>query len=158
VGLLSASSVGAGDAAVESGAAARASRVEAGEPWLDRSVVGKVHSQVLVAFKVAMELVTQSPSCNALFSELGADGAATLLASRYAAATKSCRPGAVAVTAVGQSGTWLCPGFVRLTSDEAAVILLHEALHFAGQTERPLDPAGPSALEINSRVRKACRT
>jgi hypothetical protein len=74
VGLVSASSAGAGDATVESGAAARASRVEAGEPWLDRSVVGKAHNQVLVAFKVAMELVTQSPSCNALFSELGADG------------------------------------------------------------------------------------
>lgn len=157
-GLLSASSVAAGDATVESGATARARRLAAGEPWLDRSVVGKAHNQMLVAFKVALELVKKSPSCNALFSNLGADGTATLLASRYAVATKPCRPGSVAVTAVGQPGTWLCPGFVRLTSEEAAIILLHEALHFAGLTEQPLDPAGPSALEINRRVRKACRT
>jgi hypothetical protein len=34
--------------------------------------------------------------------------------------------------------------------------LIHEALHHAGLTEKPMDPGGMSAREIDGMVNRAC--
>jgi len=68
-----------------------------------------------------------------------------------------CRGNGYAVTVVGRSAVGLCRKFRRLSDQEAAIILLHEALHFAGQTEYPADPAAPDALTITKRVETSCR-
>ena len=64
--------------------------------------------------------------------------------------------GAAAFTLVGSPRTVVCPGFDRLAIEEAAVIVLHEALHSAGLGERPLDPDAPNGGEINRLIRVAC--
>ena len=68
-----------------------------------------------------------------------------------------CRRHTHAFTEVGGSAVVVCPSFSHLSDSEAAIILIHEALHFAGQTEYPSDPAAPNALAITERVMKGCQ-
>jgi hypothetical protein len=125
-------------------------------PRLDPSLSGAARRKTLVAFQGALQAVESWPACRALFSQLGADPVQTLGATRYAMSARRCRDGVVAYTAVGSPATWLCRGFEALGQGEATVILLHEALHFAGLGERPVDPHGASSWEINLAVRAAC--
>jgi hypothetical protein len=43
-----------------------------------------------------------------------------------------------------------------LDTDKAALVLLHEALHFAGLTEQPHDPRAMTSSEINDMVKDRC--
>ena len=61
-----------------------------------------------------------------------------------------------ALTEVGGRVTWVCQGFAELTDHRAAMVVIHEALHYAGLTEAPLDPAGMRSPEINAMVEEAC--
>ena len=61
------------------------------------------------------------------------------------------------MTAVGNPDVVLCRSFARLSDSEAAIILLHEALHLAGQPEYPIDPDAPNGLEITKMVMEGCR-
>jgi len=50
----------------------------------------------------------------------------------------------------------LCRGFARLSGRQAAIILIHEALHFAGQSEYPIDRRAPDAVGITRMVMQSC--
>ena len=51
----------------------------------------------------------------------------------------------------------LCPSFGDLSSKQAAVVLIHEALHHAGLTEQPADPLGMTPDQRNQLVEASCR-
>lgn len=63
---------------------------------------------------------------------------------------------AAAFTWVGGAHTRLCRRFSSLSVERAAMTLIHEALHHAGLTEKPMDPEGMSAREIDNMVGDAC--
>ena len=111
---------------------------------------------------LAQERIGGQRACGALFTRLGAEGTARLAATSYRLAAgerggRSCRRGVHALTAVGGTVVALCPSFARLTAAQAALILIHEALHSAGQTEYPSDPAAPDSRAITRMVMEGCR-
>jgi hypothetical protein len=53
--------------------------------------------------------------------------------------------------------TYLCPSFSHRSPHEDAMYLLHEALHYAGQTEFPSDPQALTSSAINRLVRSRCK-
>jgi hypothetical protein len=63
---------------------------------------------------------------------------------------------AVAFTRVGTSTTWICPVFDKLVSLDAALILIHEALHFAGLPELPGTPGALESSQIQEMVVANC--
>ena len=67
-----------------------------------------------------------------------------------------CRGGVSAVTVVECPQVRLCKRFASLGTVHAAATLIHEALHFAGMSEKPLDPQGLEPREIDRMVKKAC--
>jgi hypothetical protein len=101
-------------------------------------------------------------TCRALFARLGADGPATLAATSYYAASPSeerryCRGTSHALTRVGNLRVGLCRSFGRLRKTEAAVLLIHEALHSAGQGEYPADARAPDSIALTRMVTEGCR-
>ena len=113
-------------------------------------------------FRKAMEWMVEKPSCRELFASREIDGIDALQHSIYVPARRGlesrvCESGAVAFTAVGNPVTRLCPGFARLVDGRAAITLIHEALHFAGLGEKPVDPDGWTSDQITRRVARACR-
>jgi len=101
-------------------------------------------------------------SCRALFGRLGSDGAVKLNGASYYPASpeqerKYCGRGVSAVTTVGGSAVFLCRSFARLSGQQAAIILIHEALHLAGQTEYPASPEAPDSSAITEMVMTGCR-
>ena len=61
-----------------------------------------------------------------------------------------------AVTHVGAAPTIVCRHISRYTDEEAAKVLIHEALHHAGLTEAPQDPEAMTGRVINQLVKKKC--
>ena len=123
----------------------------------------RTRGRLAVAFRLAARQLEGFQACSALFADLGHDGVARLQAIRYQSVDdvgneRVCGRGlgAAAFTTVGNLRTIVCPGFNRLDVDEAAVIILHEALHSAGRTEWPLDPNAPNGGQINRLIRMAC--
>jgi hypothetical protein len=111
--------------------------------------------------RVGHERLRSHASCRALFERLGRDGAATLDRASYHPASpeqesRHCRRGVYALTTVGASAVALCRGFARLSGHQAAIILIHEALHLAGQPESPAAPGAPPSLAITEMVMKGC--
>jgi hypothetical protein len=124
----------------------------------------RTRSRLAVSFQLAVGRLQTLPACAELFAELGCDGVARLRSVRYQTVSdvggdRVCGRGlgAAAFTTVGNLRTIVCPGFDRLGVDEAAVIVLHEALHAAGRTEWPLDPSAPNGGQINRLIRMACK-
>jgi hypothetical protein len=104
--------------------------------------------------------VREVPECAGLFSRLNTEGTDALTKTLYYPADprlekKLCR-GAEAFTWLGASQTYVCRRYSSLTNDFAAMLLVHEALHHAGLTERPQDRKAMSAHEINVMVTRAC--
>jgi hypothetical protein len=130
------------------------------EPWIDRRMPGRLRARLQAAFPVAVDRLARHPRCRALFERLGRDALATLAGGLYypvsVAQERDLCPGKAALTNVGGRQVRICPEFGRLAPREAAMILIHEALHLAGLGERPLDPRAPSSTEINDRVRGLC--
>ena len=93
---------------------------------------------------------------------LHADGTQILAAVEFVAVTielagDACsRTEVAAFTTVAGRKVWLCPHFGDLNVPAAAMILIHEALHAAGLTERPRDPSGLLPPEINRLVAASC--
>ena len=56
----------------------------------------------------------------------------------------------------GYPYVFLCDRFKDLPLKEAAVILIHEALHVAGLQESPATPGKPTTHQIQDRVRQTC--
>lgn len=120
-----------------------------------------VGAKLYEAFGLAAEKVQQVEQCRALFVRLGGDGADRLRRTLYypptpEALASRCNRGALAATMVGSSATLLCPAFGRLSTRQAAAVLIHEALHFAGLPERPHDPTARSSTEITGLVKSSC--
>jgi hypothetical protein len=121
----------------------------------------KNREQITASFQIALDRVREVPECGRLFAELGADGTGTISRirfypiGRHALGTDVCR-GRVANTIVGGGPVWLCREFSRLTDTQAAMIIIHEALHHAGLTERPRDPKGMTSAAINDMVMTRC--
>jgi hypothetical protein len=130
-------------------------------PTVHRRLSGNVTTALSTAIPIAQEQLRDSLSCRALFASLGADGLARLNATSYYPASakqerKYCRGNNFAITTVGGSDVVLCRGFARLSGRQAAIILIHEALHFAGQSEYPIDRQAPDAVGITKMVMQSC--
>ena len=117
-----------------------------------------------LGYAQARDWLEGSQACRGLFAALGADGPTVLSRAIYSAPAfrveeKICgRQRIAAFTSVGPGRTVLCPAFGTLRPNEAAVTVLHEALHNAGRTEWPRDPQGPSAAELDRLVKQSCRS
>ena len=108
--------------------------------------------------RIAEGRLREHASCRELFDAFGRDGWEELNQSHYHwAATDACPRNASAYTWVGASRTCLCPSFADLSSKQAAVALIHEALHHAGLTEQPADPLGMTPNQIDQLVKASCR-
>ena len=122
----------------------------------------RVSMRLRLAFPLAVKRLRNVPSCQALFEELGANGVEKLATTEYRSPTEQQKSLprirlAKAFTLVGSSKTMLCQSFGEVPRGRAAITLIHEALHFAGLSERPVDPEGMTAGEIDRLVAKACR-
>ncbi len=133
-------------------------RVEPNVRW---GVMPDVALKLRTGFAVAVRRSRAIPQCAALFEELGADPVELLGRSLYYPAAlngdnPACTNGVMAFTAVGTPITWVCDRFGKLSTEKAALVLLHEALHFAGLPEQPHDPGAMSSSEINDMVKDRC--
>lgn len=100
-------------------------------------------------------------SCEKMFDDLGANGSNIIAATTYrdGGGSSKCtsRPGAAAVTDIGGYTVFLCgSSFTRLSSNGAATIVIHEALHSAGMSENPPDPNAKTSAEISAMVQANC--
>lgn len=123
----------------------------------------RISFKLMAAMKLAASRLVERPACADLFLPLTDDPLQALYLTSYhlagvGAETRACEAkGVVAYTTVGGHRTHLCPPlFERLNNRQAAVVLLHEALHRAGLTEWPPDPNGLTSAEINSMVIRGC--
>jgi hypothetical protein len=129
-------------------------------PKIESRVPRPVHQRLVVGYTTAMQRVRSLESCGALFAELGADGIEVLSATTYSGPQTDFESevcgGSTAFTAVGRADTRLCPGFGDLKSNDAALVLIHEALHHAGLEEAPGYEGAMTAVEIDELVAKHC--
>jgi hypothetical protein len=156
--LLTAPGVVAGDRPDVS----RSREARATKPNLRGNLPGPVTRQLFLAFNLAAERVSSNASCSALFTSLGADAIELLASVHFEGATQNmsgdtCSRGRVpAFTKVGGRHVRLCPPFALLSLPDAAVTVIHEALHCAGLSEKPPDPNGLTPQEINLMVKVSC--
>jgi hypothetical protein len=130
-------------------------------PRISGALYPKVHNRLQQAYPVAVKHLRNNPECRELFAELGADGLEKLSITSYRQSTMAmergiCRGGVSAVTVVECPQVRLCKRFASLGTVPAAATLIHEALHFAGMSEKPLDPNGLDPHQIDRMVKKAC--
>jgi hypothetical protein len=155
---------GAGEGvATASVSAAVPSRTDEWRPRVINSFGRGLRRKLDGAFLVAALRLRDRAACRALFAGLEADGLARLGATRYRAADAAgservCRRagGVAAFTAIGNPVTTICPGFDHLDVKQAAVIVVHEALHFAGLPESPATRGAMNSTEINELVAERC--
>jgi hypothetical protein len=180
--LMAAGGSSAGDVAETSNVATTASvaavavTVAAGKqepikPWIHPSMPKRVSGTLEAGFELAVERVSEVEACGDLFTELGADAIEMLATGLYLpvdshrrevevcgrnAAVSSAGAKNLAYTTVGGAPTWICRHFARVSTETAAVAVIHEALHHAGLTERPHDRMAMSSVEITEMVKAAC--
>lgn len=128
-------------------------------PWASNDLSNPVRAKLEAGFGLAMERASEVPGCRQLFAELGSDPVVALASTLYyPAALKQelglCRQ-VLAYTVVDGRPTWLCRRFAKLSDERAAIVLLHEALHRAGQGESHRRD-GPAPRAIDRRVRTSC--
>ena len=123
----------------------------------------EISRQLQRAMELAVKRLNERSACRELFSALGASGLDILSATIYTAPISTAEDevcqqrNAAALTLVGGRRTILCsPAFSRLSRWQAAMILIHEALHHAGLSEYPLASDAPRSSEINQRVKVSC--
>lgn len=130
-------------------------------PTIGSKVSVKNRRKILDAFSIAVERVHEVPECRQLFTDLGADGLSTLdlivvlPIGRAQAQGGVCR-GNSAYTLVGGGPIWVCRDFSQLSDTQAAMVIIHEALHHAGLSEYPQDPGAMTSTIINQMVMKKC--
>ncbi len=110
---------------------------------------------------LALERVRSLPACMRLFEPFAVSGNERLTSTFYSPPRpfqedNSCDKGALAYTHVGSPVTYLCGSFGTLQPEQAAVVLIHEALHFAGMKEAPSSPNALASQEISKQVLRAC--
>ena len=116
---------------------------------------------IRLGFPLALQMVRPDSTCSALFEPFHAAAVESLASALYAAptdreVTRICVGGVAAFTLVGSRVTKLCPEFGNLHPREAALTLIHEALHSAGMPESPATPNALTSQEINALVARAC--
>jgi hypothetical protein len=135
-------------------------RAERRGPAVDGELTYTVNLRLRSGFTLALRRVHRLEACRELFARLGADGLDTLSFTTYSPAgdgwQREVCASSEAFTTVGGGRVWLCGGFGWLSDEDAAAVLLHEALHSAGLGERPLDPTGPTPDEIDRMVASGC--
>jgi hypothetical protein len=140
-----------------------------GAPNASLSVAPRVYGRlsertlrnIRLGFPLALKMVSSTSACSALFEPFHAAAVETLASTWYAAPTgrektRICVGRVAAFTAVGGRVTKLCPEFGDLYPREAALTLVHEALHSAGMPESPATPGALTSQEINALVARAC--
>jgi len=140
-------------------------------PWIHPEMPKRVRATLEAGFELAVHRVREVESCGDLFNRLGANGLETLSTGLYFpvdsyrrevevcgrnSATSSEGAENLAYTTVGGAPTWICRHFARVSTETAAVAVIHEALHHAGLTERPHDRMAMSSIEITRMVKRAC--
>ncbi len=141
------------------------------EPWIHHRMEPGVRARLEAGFDLAVERVREIDECADLFSRLGADGIDMLKTGLYLPvhsyrheivvcgrnpATNSWGAKILAYTKVGGTPTWICRHFSRVSTETAAIAVIHEALHHAGLKERPHDRMAMSSIEITEMVTTAC--
>ncbi len=131
------------------------------KPRLNGALPFDVTRKLLGGFPLALERVRELASCRGLFEPLVVSGVERLSTTLYTPenakrTNDSCDKGAMAYTYVGSPVTHLCAGFGKLSREQAAIVLIHEALHFAGLPEAPSTPDALTSRQINRLVQKAC--
>jgi len=131
-------------------------------PWIHPKFSPDLREKLQAAAQIAAERIEEVEECGDLFARLGADGREILNATLYFPVSAInrrdgiCRK-AAAYTNVGAKSTFVCEEFSWLSDERAAMYVIHEALHHAGLSEKPLDRRGMTSLEINTMVGKKCR-
>ena len=149
---------------------ASGSEIEA-RPWIHPSMPEGVRSRLEAGYALAVARLYESATCRELFARLGADPFETLAAGLYFPvdsyrrevevcgrnlAANSRGAENLAYTKAGGAPTFLCRHFAWVTTETAAVAVIHEALHHAGLTEWPADRLAMSSPEITAMVEAAC--
>ncbi len=130
------------------------------EPWIQAELAPATRRRLSAAFSTALLRLRRQASCRQLFETFGVDGVEVLARTFYYRASARdeqlvCR-GAAAFTSVRGRVTRVCRSFRLLTEDQAAVVLIHEALHQAGMDEKPRDPGALDSAQINDLVAASC--
>lgn len=129
-------------------------------PWVSTSLPPRTRRKVLDAFPLAVDRLRELPGCRELFQDLGATGLDTLSRTIYYGTSlvqeRSVCRGAVAFCVPNSHVIYLCRSFARLPAKQAALVLLHEALHSAGMLELPSYEAPVDACRVQWLVRKSC--
>jgi hypothetical protein len=131
------------------------------KPVISTKVSVKNRRKISNAFELALEKVREVPECGDLFTELGSDGLESLGRVIFLPIGRAqgrggvCR-GSSAYTMVGGGPVRVCREFSRLSDTQAAMVIIHEALHHAGLSEFPLDPDGLTSNQINGLVMESC--
>lgn len=136
-------------------------RVMRTRPWIHGTMPAEVIDKLEAAIDIANDRVARLRSCAALFSDLGADARETLESVLYLPAppeseASACRH-ALAHTFVGDSRTWVCRSITEISDSQAAMVIIHEALHHAGLSERGRDRRARTSTDINELVSVRCR-
>ncbi len=141
------------------------------EPWIHNSMSARVRERLEAGFELAVERVREVETCRNLFTQDGIDGLEVLATSLYFPVDSYRREIEVCgrdpsvhstggrfltYTTVGGAPIWICRHFARVSTETAAVAVIHEALHHAGLTERPNDRLAMSSQEITELVESAC--
>jgi hypothetical protein len=132
------------------------------KPIASATVPSPLRAKLATAFRLALNQLDSHATCRGLFEQLDANGHVMLATTIYIASdgaheVQMCdRAGGAAYTWLGQPATYLCPCFAQLAPTDAAMSLLHEALHYAGLPERPVHPGAMSSREISTLVRRRC--
>jgi len=130
------------------------------KPWIHPSMPQQIREKLDVAFEIAVQRINDVPECAGLFSQLDADALETLKTGLYfpanvARETSVCSR-SFAQTYVGEPPTWICRRITSYSDEQAAMVVIHEALHHAGLPERPHDKKAMTSGQINDMVREAC--
>jgi len=154
--VVSAAAVAAVNAVAVGGSAPTLCR-----PTISTKVLVPNRKKISDAFELALEKVREVPECRELFTGLGSDGTDALARVVFLPVGKAqardgvCR-GSSAYTLVGGGPIWVCRDFKRLSDEQAAMVIIHEALHHAGLSEYPQDPDGMTSNAINGLVMEQC--
>jgi len=131
------------------------------EPTVNGTFASSVTEKLNESFALAIDKVRRNPKCLELFEPFLVSGVDRLESTFYAPPNPertydSCDRGALAYTHVGSPVTHLCSEFETVSREEAAVVLIHEALHFAGLSEAPSSPGALTSNQISQMVIGAC--
>ncbi len=140
----------------------RSPAAQAVRPRASSTLPSGVAERLDEAFGLALDRVNTHSSCRELFEPLTRDARSSLERGIFVPATgqhevRLCRRGVSAFTVVGSPVTYLCRSFGRLAPRQAALRLVHEALHQAGLPEAPASPGALASVEINELVARDCR-